>query len=547
MKICAAVFADFHETYFGGPAQLATRLGKRTILEHTLRRLVRVAGISQRVLVVPARDEATARAALESAGLRSEVACLAVPSIWSARRELLRAGRLWNIHAWRGSPLGSTWFDEFVDGALVAHVLAEVEADAALCLAGHQPVFDPDLASQMVAQQHARQFEAPFTFCQAPPGIAGVIVSRLLAQELIQEQLPLGISLTYRPEMPQSDPLNRPPCFQVDTLLSQTAGRLTGDTRRSREIIAAALEDLGEDADGVALVRWLRQSPSMLAGPLPLEVEFELTVDDPLPETTLRPRGARVPQRAPADVTRIAELMRELGAYDDRHVVFGGFGDPLRHPDIEAACEAARAAGMLGIGIVTPLVDLSDAHLEMLFRVPVDMVQVRLDADSAAAYARLHGRPVFDGVVGNVERLLAERRARSQPRPLVVCSLVRAAATLAEMEAFYDRWIPAGGWAVIEGHSSYGGALPTDELTPVTPPVREACRRLQRRLLVLSDGRVPYCDQDFSGRSAAGAVTNQSLGQIWNGAALTDLRQAHAALQLGEYPMCAGCAEWFRP
>lgn len=553
MNIVAAVFADFETTFLGDASHLGTRLAGRPMIEHTLRRLVRIHGVTHHCLVVPPPQADLARAAVAALPDAPAIDVLPIDNVPRPRRELLAAGRVWNLHAWRGGVYGATWFDEFVEPPLVGLVINHYSCDGVFCLAGHQPAFDPDLATAMVAYQGEREAETDYVFSMALPGLTGIVLCRSFVAELLDQNLPLGMLLAYRPESPRSDPINRPPCYQLDAVLCQTRGRAVADTHRSRELLEAALDELGPDASALDLAKWFATAGHDPAGPLPLETEIELTTDDPLPDTILRPRGSRVPSRRPASLDAIQHLSEQFAPLDDRLIILGGHGDPLQHPDFAAISRRIRTAAR-GLAVVTPLVDLTDANLEALFDAPADILQVRLDANSPARYAELHGRDVYEQVIANIRRVSETRRARGLPRPIVACSLTRHTRTLAELEEFYDRWIAETGWAVIEGYSPFGGLLPPDTLLTTTPPHREACRRLTSRLTLLADGTAAACDQDVTGALGVGTWPDTPLAEIWQSPAMNALRAAHAGVAAGQdrgdlasYPTCAVCDQWFRP
>ncbi|MGD8452987.1 MAG: radical SAM protein [Phycisphaerae bacterium] len=548
MRTVAAVFADFEQTFLGGPSQLLSELGGVPILRRTLERLRQVSGLDARCLLVRPRDQAAAERALRSWELTGAIELLPLDRGVRPRQGLLRSARKWLLDGWRGSPLGTTWFDEYLDLVGVAQVLDHYECHAVLALEGHMPLLDVELCGAMVGQTSDFEGEAKMMFTQAPPGLAGVILHRDLTRELLEQDIPLGLLLTYRPEIPRGDPINQPICTHVADEVAHTAMRLTGDTRRSRELLAAAIAELGEPLDAAGVCRWLRQqSPEAACGPLPVEVELELTTDDPLPETTLRPRGSRVPRRHLQDLEAVSRLAAELAAYDDRCVVLGGHGDPLAHPDFHEVCRRLRDGGVTGLAVVTPLVALSDAHLAALAEAKVDMLQVRLDADSPETYRAVHGADHFGQVTDNVARVERMRQEQHSPQPTVACSLTRCAATLAEIERFYDRWIRATGWAVIEGYNEYCGELPADTLLPTEPPVRGPCRRLGRRLMLLADGSAVVCGQDLRGESRVGNWFSEPLSEIWAGANLGAIRRHHSELDLRDLPLCGRCREWYRP
>lgn len=594
MKIGGAIFADFSSSFPGGASALPLRIGRRTIIGHTLDRFLHIEGLDARCVIVHPRDEAAARQAVELAGAADRVHVAAIDDGARPRRELIRAARKWSMDAWRGGLLGTTYFDEFVEPRAVLRAIRHMECDALLCLDGAMPVLDPALASAMTARQRSHEAEAPFVFTQAPPGFAGVVLQRELIAESAQHDLPIGLRLAYRPEFPQGDPINRPPCVAAPPSVVRSAARWTGDTQRSRALLAMALAAVGETADAKTLSDWLAAHRSELDCDLPREVEIELTTDDPLPDSTLRPRGARLVRRAAdgrglsdvslsgtlrtdrgtgagenrraavevalagashsdaggeawVDVASVRRVAEELALSDDSLVVLGGHGDPLRHPQFGEIVRAVRSAGVFGIAVVSPLVELGEDSLKALREARVDVLHVLLDANTPETYAKVHGRPAFADVVQNIGRVEEMRRRETSVWPMIVPLITRCAATLDEIEAFYDRWIPAVGWATIGGHSRCGGLVTADSALGLAPPIRVGCRRLESRLTLLSDGTAVPCAEDPLGVLRLGDWRRESVSAIWGGRARRELRDQHVEGGVRSLPqLCAGCTEWHR-
>lgn len=544
MKTVAAAFADFVEGPLGGPSALLEPLNQQRVIEHTLRRLRDVRHVTNRCLVVQRRDTEPAKHALRAARVDQEIDLLALDTPPRAQAALIRAARRWGCSAWRGTPLSTTWFDEFIDPLSAAHVLDHYAAEAVFCIEGHQSAFDSRLASGMIEHQRQHLADAKMVFTPAPPGVCGIVLRRELVRDLIDGGFPVGMLMSYRPEIPQPDPLTKPVCMPVAPRIATTPARLSADTKRGRELLSGALAARGVDADADAICEWVCGAA---AEPLPVEVEIELTTDDPLPDTTLRLRGARVPARHLTDLAGLQRIAEELAEYDDRRVMLGGFGDPLLHPEFPRICRILRDSGIAGIGVVTHLVECDHKTIDALFTTPIDLLQVRIDAHSAAVYERVHGAAQFERVVENVMTLERLRQTRSAPRPIVLCSLTRCAATIDEMETFYDHWMRTLGGALIEGYETCGGTLPADTLIPLTPPVRRPCRRLDRRMLLLADGCVPPCSQDYAGRVRLGNWRTDSLKVLWLGNTMSRLREQHRAGNWHALPVCANCDAWFRP
>lgn len=546
MKIVAAIFADFVENFLGGRSALQSRIGSRLVIEHLLIRLARVEGLDKRCLFVRPRDAEAAETVVHQLQMNGLVDVVPIDDGSRPRRVLIRAARKWNLAGWRGSPLATTWFDEYVEPLAVGRVFDHYGCDHVLCLEGHQAVLDVGATAAMIAYRRGNQPEAQFVFTQSPPGLAGLILSREMARELLEKGLPFGITLAYRPEAPQPDLITKAHCYRVAPEMIHTALRLNADTIRGRELIATGFNELGEDCDGKSLCTFLNKAGETQAGRLPAEVELELTTADPLPDTTLRPRGARIPARCVSGLDAIEMLAAQLGAYDDRLLVLAGHGDPLQHALFSETCRRLRSA-VSGLAVATPLTDLTDETLEAFFSAPVDLVEVQLDANSPDTYRKLKGADQFDRVLENLRRIQQLRQERQAPRPLIVCSLTRCAGNLHEIEEFYDRWTLQTGWAVIHGYNDFAGTLSADSLLRLTPPYREACRRLTRRMMLLADGSTPYCSQDLTGVTSFGNWMQTPLVQLWSGAELGRMRADQAGGEWNRRPLCRACGDWFRP
>lgn len=547
MKIAAAVFCDFNEAPLGLPSRLMSDLNGRRVIGHTLRRVSRIEGVAHRYLICRAAHADAAARVLAEAELADAFELLPTDPGVRPRAGLTRAARRWSIETWRGHPLGLTWYDEYIDPNVVAAVLGGRDDDAWLCVDGHQAALDVELADAMIRHMLEYKEEAPYVFSQAPPGLSGVLLSRVAVGDLLRLETPFGLLLSYRPEIATNDPVTASVCYHVPPILEQTAARVVPDTVRSMELLSRALSELGDDVGAAVLCAWYARPENGRAGDLPVEVEIELTTDDPLPDTILRPRGRRVPRRRLADLAALERLAAELTRYDDRLVVLGGHGDPLQHPAFPDACRILRRAGVLGLAVATPLVELSDAALTAFFEAPVDVVEVLVDAHCAETYRRVHGRDAFDAVRANVERIDALRVERHSPQPIVVGSLTRHADTLSDLEPFYEQWIRTTGAAVLRGYSQYGGLLPSDTLLPTMPTVRAPCRRLASRLTLSADGSTPPCMQDVPGAASMGDWTSDTLASIWGGPVLGELRNRHERLDLAGVAPCQNCQEWSRP
>jgi hypothetical protein len=125
----------------------------------------------------------------------------------------------------------------------------------------------------------------------------------------------------------------------------------------------------------------------------------------------------------------------------------------------------------------------------------------------------------------------------------VVPSFIKAQETLHEMEEFLDHWQRKLGMALITGYSHCAGQRDRRAVTSMAPPQRDVCRRVFKRALILADGRMTTCDQDFAGRQVVGNPADAPLASLWQSPRLVAIRSNARP----EQPVCLACDEWHRP
>jgi radical SAM protein with 4Fe4S-binding SPASM domain len=551
MTVLAAMIADLRTTPLGTRSRLAHELAGVPVLRRTVERVARVNGAKRTyVLCPPAQyDECVSLLA----GVTARVMKYDAPTPPWAR--LVQTARKWSLDGWRGGIGGTTWFDEYVLTAVLAGLLKSEQADAVLVVPPAAPLFDPGLADEMIEYFIGQEEDVRLTFAQTPPGISGVVLDASLVYELLEKNIPVGWTFSYKPDAPRKDAIFEACCYEVPASLRHAAGRLIVDTDRAFETASALLAE-HEDSDGETIGRRLAEREATFVHPSPREVEIELTTDDPYPDALLRPRGPRVEHRGPIREAVVEEIARFVGRYDDGLIALGGFGDPLCHPRLESILQTIRSAndgrGVYGLALRTTLADLQDGQAEALVAAGVDVVSVSLDAWSAPLYAKLQspGDPSaadLEAVVRRMEHLSASAQEHNEVKPIVLPEMTKARDNVCELDAFYDGWIGKMGAACVVGFSHRAGQVEDRGVMSMAPTGRFGCRRIQSRCLVLADGRVTVCDQDVNGKYTVGRIGEESFENLWRSAELERIRDAHKSGVFDPTPLCAACEEWQRP
>jgi len=200
-----------------------------------------------------------------------------------------------------------------------------------------------------------------------------------------------------------------------------------------------------------------------------------------------------------------------------------------------------------GLALRTNAIALTSEVIEAVLGARVDVISLLLDATSEATYRAVHGADYFATVRGNVEALLAAREGTGKGLPLVAPEMVKVSETMGEMEAFFDEWTRRVGWANLEAFNSGAGQRSDRSVMQMAPPSRRACGRLWSRCLVLADGRVVRCDQDYKGAEPIGDLIRTSLADVWSGESMSRIRGAHREGCWVKAGLCSTCHEWHRP
>jgi len=273
----------------------------------------------------------------------------------------------------------------------------------------------------------------------------------------------------------------------------------------------------------------------------------ELTTADPLENSPLRPSGQAAGGRGPIDKQLFDRLIEELAEQETTRITLGGFGDPLMHPDFVHCLNRCRQANIFGLAVKTSAVHLTGEVIESLLANRVDVVHVLLDAVTPEDYRALHNTDYFEQVQENITSLAQAQAQKGLNKPLVVCEMIKIPQTMDKLEAFYDTWMSKTGGALITGPSHYANQWPDLSVMRMAPPARKTCQRIFQRAMILADGQVPICDQDFKGRHVVGSLHNSTMNDIWHSSDMENARHAHRERRFDRLPLCPACEEWHRP
>lgn len=144
-------------------------------------------------------------------------------------------------------------------------------------------------------------------------------------------------------------------------------------------------------------------------------------------------------------------------------------------------------------------------------------------------------------VVDNIMRLLKYRKTRRLNGPLIETVFYRMQENLAEEDAYREHWRKIVDNARVARESEQYAEL---RQGVVSVPVRtKTCTHLWERMSIHWNGDVALCVADIDGKYTLGNLGKTSIGEIWNGEAISGIRESHRKSEFAAVPICAAC-DW---
>ncbi len=115
-------------------------------------------------------------------------------------------------------------------------------------------------------------------------------------------------------------------------------------------------------------------------------------------------------------------------------VVFGGFGEPLYHPDIAEMVSQLKGVGCR-VELITNGTLLTPECSRALINAGLDLLWVSLDGATPESYQDVRAGAEFSNVIHNLRRFRASRRPGHRPMPEIGVAFVAMKRNLAELPA----------------------------------------------------------------------------------------------------------------
>lgn len=213
----------------------------------------------------------------------------------------------------------------------------------------------------------------------------------------------------------------------------------------------------------------------------------------------------------------LKNLLEQIKSLTDRAVIsLSAFGEPLLHPDFIKIVREILQYKNFKVLIETDGILVTRKICEELAEISGDRIDwiVRIDAMNSEMYSKLHdcNPSDFDKALQAVNEL--EKNFENHVYP----QFVRMKQNETQLENFFRFWkekeSPSKGQFIIQKYNSFCGLLPEEKPADLSPLERKPCWHIRRDMVILSDGSVPVCIQQY--KNSIGNVFNQPVAEVWS-------------------------------
>ncbi len=220
-------------------------------------------------------------------------------------------------------------------------------------------------------------------------------------------------------------------------------------------------------------------------------------------------------------------------------------GESLLHPQaIKFITHAAQHIPITKLHTNGTL--LTEEIIDGLLASGLNRISFSFDGFEKEGYEKIRIGADFNKVVSNIKNLLQKRRKLQQKEPAVAIEVIQLEESQLQSDnkkSFIREFRSLGlDDLIIKQPHNWAGHLPTTIKKRKYAP----CTFLWNAMLVLWNGDVVPCAQDFFALNIVGNIKEKSLQEIWNDQPMRKLRQALATKKPGEYPACKDCDRLWR-
>lgn len=222
-------------------------------------------------------------------------------------------------------------------------------------------------------------------------------------------------------------------------------------------------------------------------------------------------------------------------------------GESMLHPRIYDMIKYANKNGIY-TRLFTNATQLDEKNAKRIIDSGLDFISFSFDGYMKEDYEKIRVGSDFDKTIANITNFLKLKESK-RSKPYVMFESIEFSKENKELkkkrEKFenYFKNLPLNKFAVRRPHN-WGGDY--DIKINKNPKNFLPCTFLWYALVILYDGSVLPCPQDFFGKLRLGNINDESIKQIWNNDKVVPLRKAMVTRNYQKLVPCSRCDRIFR-
>ena len=247
-------------------------------------------------------------------------------------------------------------------------------------------------------------------------------------------------------------------------------------------------------------------------------------------------------------------------------VLFGGFGEPLLHPEYLPMLKDIKKTSNPFIYFFTNGILLTEKTGRDLVDAGIDMICISMGGATRKTYARIRGVDAFDTVVANIRAVHEYKKAHNTTKPRLSFNIVAMNSLMAEISQIITLASKIGvNHIAMPNLTAQGESIKSESLWHDVEKAKEIlvkndalakkmgiefvppdlsvhqgdCKALFKQMVINWDGTVMSCSQE---RFITGNLRNNSIDEIWNSEGMVKLRKTY--YEKGLCKLCDKCSCW---
>jgi len=221
-------------------------------------------------------------------------------------------------------------------------------------------------------------------------------------------------------------------------------------------------------------------------------------------------------------------------------------GESMLHPDLVSMIAYAAGRG-ISVRLHTNATLLDEGWADRLLRSGLDVISFSFDGLDAETYERYRKGAHFGDTLENILQFLKMKKELGLQRPMAVLEMMDLSGvdqrySLQGKDEFLRRFdgLPLNRFVIKRPHN-FGGNVRLSPREDCSPRSLTPCTIPWHSLVVLWNGDVVPCPQDFFGQMIIGKAAEQKLVDVFNSPKSVELRTNMIFRHVSALSPCASC------